>query len=208
MVKQVRAARTREALIRAAADVFAEDGYALASLPSISRRAGVSTGALHFHFASKDVLAGEVETAAAATAARLAERFRSDGTPLQSLLDVCSGLLHALADDPVVRAGFRLSADPSRKAGTELLDWWHRRVSALVVEAQRAGELDRSVSVDAATTVLVSSTVGFGLLGAVDRSWLSAGRVEPLWSFLVPHLAASPHRVLAPVATGAQGSSK
>ncbi|WP_316744935.1 ScbR family autoregulator-binding transcription factor [Streptomyces sp. MK7] len=206
MVKQVRAARTREALIRAAAEVFAEDGYALASLPSISKRAGVSTGALHFHFMSKDVLAGAVEREAATAAARLAERSRSAGPPLQSLLDVCSGLLHALADDPVVRAGFRLSADPSRKAGAELLDWWHDRVRTLVVEARRAGELGEAVSEDAATTVLVSSTVGFGVLGAVDRAWLSVDRVAPLWSFLAPHLAASPHEAPAPVVTGERRS--
>ncbi|MFI0241868.1 ScbR family autoregulator-binding transcription factor [Streptomyces sp. NPDC016845] len=199
MVQQVRAARTRRALIRAAAEVFAEDGYALASLPSISKRAGVSTGALHFHFVSKDVLASAVETEAATTAVRLAERSRAAGAPLQSLLDVCSGLLHALADDPVVRAGFRLNADPSRKARAELLNWWHDRLRALVVEAQRAGELGEAVSADAATTVLVSSTVGFGVLGAEDRSWLSDGRVAPLWSFLVPHLAASPHGILIPV---------
>ena len=77
MVKQVRAARTREALIRAAAEVFAADGYALASLPEISRRAGVSKGALHFHFASKDALAAEVEDVAAARVVRLAERCRA-----------------------------------------------------------------------------------------------------------------------------------
>ncbi|MFD1276975.1 hypothetical protein ACFQ51_49860 [Streptomyces kaempferi] len=40
MVKQVRAARTRQALVRAAAEVFADDGYALASLPAISRGPG------------------------------------------------------------------------------------------------------------------------------------------------------------------------
>nr|QIY76262.1 helix-turn-helix transcriptional regulator [Streptomyces sp. RLB1-33] len=74
MVRQVRAVRTRRALVRAAAEVFAEDGYALASLPVISRRAGVSTGALHFHFPSKDLLAREVEAAATVSVQRLAVR--------------------------------------------------------------------------------------------------------------------------------------
>ncbi|MGW0083689.1 ScbR family autoregulator-binding transcription factor [Streptomyces sp. NPDC003393] len=199
MVKQVRAARTREALIRAAAEAFADDGYVLASLPAISKRAGVSTGALHFHFASKDILAAEVENAAAERIARLAERCRAaTDTTLQSLVDTCAGLLRALSDDPVVRAGFRLSGDPSRKNDSELLHWWHGRVRDLVAEAQGAGELERTVSADTATTVIVSATVGFGVLGAADRSWLSAGRVAPFWSFLVPRLATAPHRVLMP----------
>ncbi|WP_328891873.1 ScbR family autoregulator-binding transcription factor [Streptomyces sp. NBC_00316] len=209
MVKQVRAARTREALIRAAAEVFADDGYALASLPAISKRAGVSTGALHFHFASKDVLAAEVEGAAFERVARLAEHCRAAaGTSLQSLVDTSSGLLHALADDPVVRAGFRLGGDPSRKNDSELLHWWHGRVRDLIVDAQGAGELERTVSADAATTVIVASMVGFGALGVADRTWLSAERVAPFWSFLVPRLAASPHRVSAPAATGGRDEGK
>ncbi|MFI7354039.1 TetR family transcriptional regulator [Streptomyces avidinii] len=61
MVKQERAARTREALVRAAAEVFAEEGFATASIASISRRARVSAGGLHFHFASKNALAHAVE---------------------------------------------------------------------------------------------------------------------------------------------------
>ncbi|MBO0512374.1 ScbR family autoregulator-binding transcription factor, partial [Streptomyces beijiangensis] len=192
MVKQVRAARTREALIRAAAEVFANDGYALASLPEISERAGVSKGALHFHFATKDILAAEVEGVAAERVARLAERSSAAGTSLQSLVDTGSGLLQALTDDPVVRAGFRLGGDPSRKKGSELLHWWHERVRALVADAQVAGELGQTVSADAATTVIVAVVEGLGALGMADRSWLSAERVASLWSFLAPRLAASP----------------
>lgn len=142
MVKQLRAVRTREALIRAAAEVFADDGYALASLPAISKRAGVSTGALHFHFASKDVLAAAVENAAAERVARLADRCRATGeTSLQVLVDTNSGLLQALADDPVVRAGFRLSGDPSRKNDSAFLRRWHESVRDLVADAQGAGSL-------------------------------------------------------------------
>ncbi|WP_405435191.1 TetR/AcrR family transcriptional regulator [Streptomyces avidinii] len=61
MVKQERAARTREALVRAAAEVFAEEGFATASIAVISRRARLSAGGLHFHFASKNALARAVE---------------------------------------------------------------------------------------------------------------------------------------------------
>ncbi|WP_258321008.1 TetR/AcrR family transcriptional regulator [Streptomyces sp. S1D4-14] len=46
--------------------MFAEDGYALASLPVISRRAGVSTGALHF-FISRARIFWRVRWEAAAT---------------------------------------------------------------------------------------------------------------------------------------------
>ncbi|NMI54501.1 helix-turn-helix transcriptional regulator [Streptomyces sp. RLA2-12] len=143
MVRQVRAVRTRRALVRAAAEVFAEDGYALASLPVISRRAGVSTGALHFHFPSKDLLAREVEAAATVSVQRLVVREGAGGGGLQLLVDVSRDLVAALAVDPVLRAGFELGGDPSRKSAEGPGRWWCEWVHALLREAQGAGELAR-----------------------------------------------------------------
>ncbi|WP_051779952.1 TetR family transcriptional regulator [Streptomyces sp. NRRL S-241] len=71
MVKQERAARTREALVRAAAEVFAEEGFTAASIAVISRRARVSAGGLHFHFAGKTVLARAVQDRAAQALSRI-----------------------------------------------------------------------------------------------------------------------------------------
>ncbi|MEU9268873.1 ScbR family autoregulator-binding transcription factor [Streptomyces sp. NPDC048251] len=192
MGMQARAVRTRQSLVRAAAELFAAEGYARASLPVISERAGVSTGALHFHFANKSDLAAEVERAAADSVEELAERCRSTAdTLLQSLVHTACSLLLAVVTDPVIRAGFRLSGDPSRKNGAMMLQWWRAWVHDLIVQAQREGELAQDVSVDAATTVIVAATAGFEVLGATDRDWLSADRVTQLWTFLLPWLAGS-----------------
>ncbi|WP_327320120.1 ScbR family autoregulator-binding transcription factor [Streptomyces sp. NBC_01235] len=193
MVRQARAVRTRQSLVRAAAEVFAAEGYARASLPAISERAGVSTGALHFHFASKDDLAAAVERSAADSVEKLAERCRSGAdTLLQSLVHTASSLLLAVVADPVIRAGFRLSDDPSRKNGAQMLRWWQAWVHDLVVQAQNEGELAQDVSAEAAATVIVAATAGFEVLGSADREWLSAERMTQLWTFVLPRLAASP----------------
>lgn len=71
MAKQERAARTRETLIRAAAEVFSEQGFVTASIAAISRRAGVSAGGLHFHFESKTALARAVEDRASQAVRRI-----------------------------------------------------------------------------------------------------------------------------------------
>jgi AcrR family transcriptional regulator len=47
---------TRERLLAAAADAFADEGFAGATLASIAERAGVSRPSLLFHFASKELL--------------------------------------------------------------------------------------------------------------------------------------------------------
>ena len=49
-------ARTREALLNAATEVFAEKGFAAATLQEISAAAGFTRGAFHHHFASKEEL--------------------------------------------------------------------------------------------------------------------------------------------------------
>src|ERR1700760_667721 len=60
VVKQERAERTRETIIRAAASIFERDGFAAAPLSGITRRATVTKGALYFHFSSKRELAQAV----------------------------------------------------------------------------------------------------------------------------------------------------
>ncbi|WP_393072035.1 ScbR family autoregulator-binding transcription factor [Streptomyces sp. LN704] len=208
MVKQVRAARTRQALVRAAAEVFADDGYALASLPAISRRAGVSTGALHFHFPSKDLLAREVEAAATVSLQRLAARRDAPpgrvppvpagaggaGAGLQLLVDVSRELVLGLSSDPVLRAGFGLGGDPSRKSGEGPGRWWSEWVHALLREAHGAGELAEGVSPEAAAVAVVAATLGLAGLASRHRFHLSPHLVEQFWALLLPGLAAPPPR--------------
>lgn len=196
MVKQARAVRTRQSLIRAAAELFADDGYATASLPAISKRAGVSSGALHFHFPNKETLARQVEEAATTSMEQLAARCRSaSDSSLQSLVDATSRLLHAAAADPVVKAGVKLCGDPSRKSGSEILRWWRTLVGDLVAQAQAAGELADDVAPEAAASVILAATLGFERLGAWDSEWRSPERLAEFWLFLLPRLAVAPERV-------------
>ncbi|MEU2027077.1 ScbR family autoregulator-binding transcription factor [Streptomyces sp. NPDC016469] len=191
MVKQARAAVTRQALISAAAEVFGADGYAMATLPVISGRAGVSSGALHFHFPNKDALAAAVEDAAAQSALALTEESTrtAEGGRLQGLVAAVGGLMDAVTGDPVVRAGFRLGGDPSRKSEAKLHEWWYEWVRDALVQARADGELAEGVSAEDAAVVIVAATLGLETLGAVDRYWRSAERLVQLWSFALPRLS-------------------
>ncbi|MEU6062846.1 helix-turn-helix domain-containing protein, partial [Streptomyces sp. NPDC047097] len=60
---QERAVRTRQAILHAAAEVLGESGFAGASITKIAERAGATTGAMYFHFKSKEDLARAVMTA-------------------------------------------------------------------------------------------------------------------------------------------------
>lgn len=57
MPSQSRAVETRQKIIDAAVELFAEKGYGDTGLNDLTARAGVTTGAFYYHFSSKEVLA-------------------------------------------------------------------------------------------------------------------------------------------------------
>lgn len=192
MAKQERAVRTREALIRAAAEVFGREGFTVASLTAISARAGVSNGALHFHFASKAALADAVEDAALARLRALTGAPLPRGGPggrLQHLVTATHGLARGLTHDTVLRAGFDLSGDPARVPHANLREQWQLWVEGVVERAGDEGELRPGVAPEGAVTTVVAATVGFEVLGARDAVWLSPKAISRFWQLLLPTLA-------------------
>ncbi|GGO42998.1 TetR family transcriptional regulator [Streptomyces daqingensis] len=191
MVKQERAARTRQLLLQAAAEVFVREGYARASLSTISARAGVSNGALHFHFETKNLLAEAVEECAAATLRRIAVAANeAPGSALQRLIDATHRLMAALHQDVVVRAGFELCAAAGRRGGgPDLRREWQDRVVKLLAEAERKGDLAEGVTAADAAMAVVTSTVGFEMLGSRDRAWVAPETVARFWELLLPRLS-------------------
>ncbi|MFF9335577.1 ScbR family autoregulator-binding transcription factor [Streptomyces albogriseolus] len=198
MVKQERALRTRQALIRAGAELFAREGFVAASLSTISGEAGVSNGALHFHFESKRALARAVEDEALARLRLVIEEsLGRDGRALPALVDATYGLVDRIAEDVVVRAGFELGDDPGRGESASLRREWQHWVEETVRRAERDGWLTRGVSADDAATVVVAATVGFEVLGGEEAAWLSQERVAGLWKLLLPRLTERPTLVRA-----------
>jgi AcrR family transcriptional regulator len=79
-LKQDRSIATRQRLVQATIDLLCERGYAGVTTPDIAQNAGVSRGALQYHFSNKEDLFKEViwETTNAMTA----------GLDIQTLCDV------------------------------------------------------------------------------------------------------------------------
>ncbi|MFF1648590.1 ScbR family autoregulator-binding transcription factor [Streptomyces sp. NPDC058240] len=189
MVKQERAARTRETLIRSAAEVFDRDGFSTASLTAISSQAGVSNGALHFHFASKAVLVDVVEEAALTRLLAVTNGELPLGVSrVQLLVDVTHALADALRGDVVLRVGFALSGETSRPPRMDLRQSWRCWVEETLKQAEAEGELRRGTEVQDAVTAVVAATVGFEVLGVRDSPWLSVSTVMRFWRLLLPTL--------------------
>ncbi|MFF7735342.1 ScbR family autoregulator-binding transcription factor [Streptomyces sp. NPDC007984] len=194
MTKQERAVRTRLALIRSAAEQFEARGYVGASLAEISAGAGVSSGALHFHFANKAAVAEAVEHAAEQALREAAARHRDgDGSALQRVVDVTHHVARLLCADVVVRAGLRLNAEQvgGQVAGRvrDLRREWRECVQGLLAEAERGGELATGVTPQRTSAVVLAATTGIEVLAREDDGWLARPSLTDLWQLLLPCLA-------------------
>ncbi|MFE9096511.1 ScbR family autoregulator-binding transcription factor [Streptomyces sp. NPDC007264] len=195
MAKQERAVRTRNALIESAAELFTRDGFEVVPLSAISAKAGVSNGALHFHFPSKAALAEAVCDVAAQRFGHLTSGERPpprSGGSLQALVDTSHALLQGLGHDVVLRAGFDLddgAVGPGR--GVDLYRRWHAWVEGAVARSAKEGLLSDVAPQDLVTTV-VGATVGFAALGGQDVRWLSRTTLTRFWRLLLPRIVAAP----------------
>jgi AcrR family transcriptional regulator len=190
MAKQDRAVRTRNALIESAAELFDREGYELASLSTISARAGVSSGALHFHFTNKAALADAVGQAAAQRLDGITQQQADDA--LQALIDVTHALVQSLDHDVVLRAGFGLSDSLEHvRVGAGLRGKWQGWVEDSLARAGREGALAPEHSAQDAATAVVAVTAGLETLGRQDEWWLSHVPLTRFWQLILPRLAES-----------------
>lgn len=114
MVKQERAMRTRNVLVRAAASRFAHNGYEGTSLVQIKQAADLSMGALTFHFKTKGELADAVEERGRFAVQGTLERVTAlPAPPLDLLTNLTVELSRLLEKDVFVQATARLGRERS-----------------------------------------------------------------------------------------------
>ena len=168
-VVQARAIAKREQLLRGAAALFDEVGYAAASLSTIERRSGVSRGAMYFQFATKREIADAVIAEQHRASSGLVEAALGTGAgPLERLVMMCHGLAGQLVEDPLVRGGIRLTMELAFEDGpTDPYAGWIAVMTDLITRAQQAGAVLSDVAAEDAARVLVASFTGTQLVSHV-----------------------------------------
>jgi TetR/AcrR family transcriptional repressor of mexAB-oprM operon len=96
------AEKTRCAILAAAETLFLEKGVAHTSLEHIARHAGVTRGAVYWHFANKADLFNAMLNQVRLPPEQLAERMRGcpEHDPLQTLRELCIEAIENLAREP------------------------------------------------------------------------------------------------------------
>jgi AcrR family transcriptional regulator len=182
-------AATRDRLLDAAAEVFAERGYEGAALADIARRAGFTTGAIYSRFRNKAELLLEVvrgaleEQQAAAVAATLGADARFADLVAQ-FVDPDRETSRAL----VVEAHVAARRDATvgellRSFQADRLD----SLASLVNDAQQAGEVEPGLDPRTAATLFMAIPLGLLLLDAAGVELPAAAE----WSQLAGYTAAA-----------------
>ncbi|MBP2327141.1 AcrR family transcriptional regulator [Kibdelosporangium banguiense] len=128
MARQERAEQTRNAILDAAAARIDEVGFVGASLSDILSAAGVTKGALYFHFSSKEELANALIGDQFSSAEELPE---VENLGIQTAIDRGHMLAHGLRTNMRIRAGIRLVIEqgsfiaPASNAYKQWIDFTH-----------------------------------------------------------------------------------
>jgi AcrR family transcriptional regulator len=145
VARQERAEQTRNAILEAAASRFDAVGFLGASLSDILTEAGVTKGALYFHFKSKEDLADALIDEQFTVSDPLAE---IENPGLQTVIDLTQGMAASLQSDVRVRASIRLVIEqgsfiaPAANAYKRWIDTIH----GCLLAAKAAGDLRKEIN--------------------------------------------------------------
>lgn len=186
---QDRAKATRGAIIEGAASIFEVQGYGSASLAEVAERAKVTKGALYFHFKSKEDLAKAViRTQHDMSLSRSAAILQGEHPALMTMKLLCRSFGQQLLDEPIVRAGIRLTFEASA-FGYSVKDPyfdWISTMESLIRVAQNEGSLRTSVDAAALARYIVASFTGVQLLAEVLNGRKDLlDDIDKMWDFLL-----------------------
>jgi len=174
---------TRAALVEAALFVFAERGFASATLAEVAARAGVTRGAVYHHFADKATLREAVLTEPwDALAGPAWTVLDSPGTLRERLTGFAEAWLTALREDPRFQAlmtvslevagGWRargLQPGPATAKAAGMTDW-HGRLTSVFTSARP--ELALGIDPPAAAAHVLAWLYGTALMASADPALL------------------------------------
>jgi len=192
MAQQARAVRTRDAVVTAAAEAFADAGFPATSMADIFARAGVTKGALYFHFTSKEELAfAIIEAEEQAAADLIGGVMATDAPPLQKLIDISLRWAREIQANSVVRAGIRMIIEQGTYSRPMPRPYhgWQDVARQLLAAAQERGEVGPGIDLDAVSEFIIASYAGAQVVSAVMSGHKDlVRRIETMWQVVLPAL--------------------
>jgi AcrR family transcriptional regulator len=165
-----RTAATRERIVRAVVESIAEIGFQKTTANEITRRAGVTWGAVQHHFGGKDgILAAVLEDSFEQFAARLAE-VPTEGATLEERVSAFVDIAWAHFGSPDYRSTFEILLNYTREADdddvpiweSEMFSAWNRVWSKIFADVHLSRR--KTVALQAFSISVVSGMAALAML--------------------------------------------
>lgn len=192
MVTQARAEATRDAILAAAVDLFAECGYGNTALSDVIEAAGVTKGAAYYHFPTKESVAvALIERTDARIGETLEVVLAQPGSALENLIRASFVIADLSESDPEVRVGMQLRHGlPQISAATATSYSEQQMVGvATLREAIAEGDLRAGLDPEAAARTIFAAIVGIHVTSAASRTHPREG-LKTMWQFLLEGMLA------------------
>lgn len=171
------AQKTRQSIMEAAVGVFARQGVANASLTDIAQEAGVTRGAIYWHFANKADLINSLWEQVQSFYAPLtqASEHIDEPDPLGKLQELYSSFFAGMEEDPVQQQMFRILFDEGdrskdtetvRKLHQELRCERYRGLQTVFANAMQRGQLPPHFDVQ------LGAVTTFSLVHGLIANWV------------------------------------
>ena len=192
MAQQARAVVTRAAIISGAAAVFQQRGYGSTSLADVCTAAGVTKGALYFHFDSKEALARAIiEAQHEASSSIGRDLLDAHVRGLDAMIIMSLEIADQLHNNPVVSAGVRLTLEAANfesPVDAPYLDWM-KAAEEFLRRGQVEGDITDTVAVCVAAHFIISAFTGVQVVSDVlTRRADIQQRLVEMWGMLLPGL--------------------
>jgi TetR/AcrR family transcriptional repressor of nem operon len=183
-----RADVTRQQILRAASYQFARRPYHDVGLDDILTEAGLTKGAMYFHFRSKHALAvAIVETQTAAGAVAMQDLLSRNLSGLETLIDFSYLIAAQDTQTDATRAGLNLLESVGRSEGLHerLLDGWVQVLAAVVKKAIADGDIDKRCSPEDVARLIVSIHMGLRQTSDLDEPARFLHHLENSWAIVL-----------------------
>lgn len=177
------AALTRETVLDAALAVFSRQGYTATTLDHIAQEAGVTRGAIYWHFGGKAELYNAlVEERFARAFAGLAKLLAEPGPPLQIIRRLLVWQMALIEEDAEYRdvmelTLFKTAVTPDLAEGLKhkviATQQLLRQLSKLFRQAVKADEVRQKIDADSAALAALGLTTGLTSLWLLNPSSFS-----------------------------------
>ncbi|MFI7386451.1 ScbR family autoregulator-binding transcription factor [Streptomyces sp. NPDC049813] len=192
-LKQERAVRTRKTVLAAAAQAFAARGFPPVTVQDVAELAGMTKGAVYFHFANKEALAQAVANDFYAYLDSIATAVRAEALPpVARVQQLLLRTARAFRDNMTIQAGARLQIERAY-IGIDLpvpYRGYQAMVATALREAVEAGEMPASTDPEMLARVIVAAFFGAQHISGVlhDRQDITE-RVEEILATVLPGVA-------------------